>query len=145
MLIKIIVVYFLCKDIIFLIKYMIILVERKCIDLKCLYGSFYWWCVVLCNCIIYMLLLMVLCNYCCLVFWFGDVGFVFLGFLKKKWNIRWLVENVFLNIFIYSGLIYIGGYEFLLYEFYLWFWGYENILKMIVSFFIEFLILMIEY
>lgn len=92
-----------------------------------------------------MLLLMVLCNYCCLVFWFGDVGFVFLGFLKKKWNIRWLVENVFLNIFIYSGLIYIGGYEFLLYEFYLWFWGYENILKIIVSFFIEFLILMIEY
>lgn len=143
--IKITVVYFLCKDITLLTKYMIILVERKCIDLKCLYGSLQRWCVASCNCIIYTSSLMAPCNHRCPALRFGDVGSALLGLLKKKWNTRWLAENVFLNIFIHSGSIYIGGSEFLLYEFYSRFRGYENTLKMIVSFPIEFLTSMIEH
>lgn len=143
--IKITVVYFLCKDITLLTKYMIILVERKCIDLKCLYGSLHRWCVASCNCIIYTSSLMAPCNHRCPALRFGDVGSALLGLLKKKWNTRWLAENVFLNIFIHIGSIYIGGSEFLLYEFYSRFRGYENTLKMIVSFPIEFLTSMIEH
>lgn len=143
--IKITVVYFLCKDITLLTKYMIILVERKCIDLKCLYGSLHRWCVASCNCIIYTSSLMAPCNHRCPALRFGDVGSALLGLLKKKWNTRWLAENVFLNIFIHSGSIYIGGSEFLLYEFYSRFRGYENTLKRIESFPIEFLTSMIEH
>lgn len=143
--IKITIVYFLCKDITLLTKYMIILVERKCIDLKCLYGSLHRWCVASCNCIIYTSSLMAPCNHRCPALRFGDVGSALLGLLKKKWNTRWLAENVLLNIFIHSGSIYIGGSEFLLYEFYSRFRGYEITLKIIVSFPIEFLTSMIEH
>lgn len=96
------------------------------------------------NCIIYTSSLMAPCNHRCPALRFGDVGSALLGLLKKKWNIRWLAENVLLNIFIHSGSIYIGGSEFLLYEFYSRFRGYENTLKMIVSFPIEFLTSMIS-
>lgn len=82
--IKITVVYFLCKDITLLTKYMIILVERKCIDLKCLYGSLHRWCVASCNCIIYTSSLMAPCNHRCPALRFGDVGCALLGLLKKK-------------------------------------------------------------
>lgn len=97
------------------------------------------------NCIIYTSSLMAPCNHRCPALRFGDVGSALLGLLKKKWNTRWLAENVFLNIFIHSGSIYIGGSEFLLYEFYSRFRGYENTLKMNVSFPIEFLTSMIEH
>lgn len=82
--IKITVVYFLCKDITLLTKYMIILVERKCIDLKCLYGSLQRWCVASCNCIIYTSSLMAPCNHRCPALRFGVVGSALLGLLKKK-------------------------------------------------------------
>lgn len=111
----------------------------------CWFKMFIWWCVASCNCIIYTSSLMAPCNHRCPALRFGDVGSALLGLLKKKWNTRWLAENVFLNIFIHSGSIYIGGSEFLLYEFYSRFRGYENTLKMIVSFPIEFLTSMIEH